>query len=243
MRNLRRILKHGLTKALTCLQDNLWPVLFSEPWLLISSPSQNEGKYKMETQCGIILLAAGSSSRLGKPKQSLLFKQSTLLEHSIQAALESIADQVIVVLGAHAETNRPAVNEQKLSVIVNALWQEGMAASIRCGLQYLLEKIPSIQSALFMVCDQPYINAALLNKLVTLQRQTGHAIVASEYSGTTGIPAIFDKKLFPGLLQLKGDAGAKKLIVQQQDKIATVPFPLGDIDIDTVADYNKLQKM
>lgn len=196
----------------------------------------------METQCGIILLAAGSSSRLGEPKQSLLYHQSTLLEHSIHAALQSMADQVITVLGASAATIKLNIKDEKLSVVVNELWQEGIASSIRCGLQYLLKRMPVVQSALFMVCDQPYISAALLNKLVTLQRQTGAAIVASEYAGTTGIPAIFDETLFADLLQLKGDAGAKKLIMQQPGKIAAVPFPLGNIDIDTAADYTRLQK-
>jgi len=197
----------------------------------------------MEESCGIILLAAGASSRLGTPKQTLLYQQSTLLEHSIQAALESVAEQVIVVLGAYAATVQPAVKEKKLSIIVNGSWQEGMASSIRFGLQYLLSMAPAARGALFMVCDQPYISAGLLNKLVTLQRQTGNAIVASQYAETTGIPAIFDKKLFPGLLQLKGDTGAKKLILQHQDDMATVPFPLGDIDIDTAADFKRLQEM
>ncbi|MES1225911.1 MAG: nucleotidyltransferase family protein [Bacteroidota bacterium] len=197
----------------------------------------------METHCGIILLAAGSSSRLGKPKQSLRFNHSTLLQHSIQAALESVADKVIVVFGAYREEINLKTNEQKLFVVVNELWKEGIASSIRCGLQYLLEKMPAVQNALFMVCDQPYTNSSLLNKLVTLQMQTGQLIVASEYAGTAGIPAVFNKELFHGLLQLKGDTGAKKLIMQQQDKVTTVSFPLGDIDIDTDADYNRLQKM
>jgi molybdenum cofactor cytidylyltransferase len=196
----------------------------------------------MENKYGIILLAAGSSSRLGQPKQSLLFNHSTLLEHSIEAAVKSIVNHVIVVLGANAETNNPAVKEKKLSLVINEFWQEGIASSIRCGLQYLMQKWPGVQAALFMVCDQPYINTALLDKLVNLHRQTGDSIVASEYAGTKGIPAIFDKKLFPGLLQLKGDAGAKKIIMQQQGNIAAVPFPLGDIDIDTAADYDKLKK-
>jgi molybdenum cofactor cytidylyltransferase len=196
----------------------------------------------MKDQCGIILLAAGASSRLGMPKQSLLYKQATLLEHSIRAALESMAGQVILVLGAGAAAIQPGIEDKRLSVVINEQWQEGIASSIRCGLQYLCTKEPAVESALFMVCDQPYINAALLNKLVTLQRQKGHAIVASEYAAATGIPAIFDKKLFPALLQLKGDAGAKKLI-RQQDDMATVSFPLGNIDIDTAADYDRLQKM
>ncbi|GAC1425612.1 MAG: hypothetical protein NVSMB7_02030 [Chitinophagaceae bacterium] len=197
----------------------------------------------MKDNCGIIILAAGASSRLGSPKQLLPYKQSTLLEHSIQVALESMADQVIVVLGANAGTIQPAAKNEKLFIVVNELWQEGMASSIRCGLQHLLGATPSVKSALFMVCDQPYISAALLNKLVTLQKRTGKAVVVSQYAETTGIPAIFDKKLFPGLLQLKGDTGAKKLILQHQDEMAVVPFPLGNIDIDTAADFNSLKGM
>ncbi|MEP6748262.1 MAG: nucleotidyltransferase family protein [Bacteroidota bacterium] len=193
----------------------------------------------MKNRCGIILLAAGSSSRFGEAKQLLRYGHTTLLEHSIHEALESLASEVIVVLGANAETIKPVIKKEKFSIIINALWQEGVASSIRCGLQYLVEKMPAVEAALFMACDQPYINASLLNKLVTLQQQTGDAIVASGYADTTGIPAIFDKKLFPALLQLKGDAGAKKIIMQQ-NKITTVPFPLGDIDIDTAADYTRL---
>lgn len=179
---------------------------------------------------------------MGTPKQLLPYKQTTLLEHSIEEALASKAGQLVVVLGAHAEMVRPAVREKKLSVIINKSWQEGMSSSIRCGLQYLLEEIPAVQSALFMACDQPYISAVLLNKLVTLQQQTGRAIVASQYAATTGIPAIFDKQLFPGLLALEGDSGAKKLILQHQYHVATVPFPLGNIDIDTAADADRMQK-
>ena len=93
-----------------------------------------------------------------------------------------------------------------------------------------------------MVCDQPYINTVLLNKLITLQRQTGHSIVASKYAKTAGIPAIFSRDLFPELLQLTGDKGARKLIEQQKEAVATVAFPLGTIDIDTMADYESLQK-
>ena len=199
----------------------------------------------MEDNCGIIILAAGSSFRMGTPKQALLYKDTTLLKYSIATALASIAQKVVVVLGAGAESLQPGIDihDKKLAVIVNNQWQEGMAASIRCGLNGLLTEIPALQSALFMVCDQPFVSADLLNKLVTLQKEEGHAIVASKYAETTGIPAIFDKKLFNDLLQLKGDAGAKKIMMQQPDAVAAIAFPLGGIDIDTAADYNKLKKM
>jgi len=124
----------------------------------------------MEEQCGIVILAAGASSRLGSPKQLLVYHQQTLLMHSIHAAVQSVAQQVVVVLGAGAENILPAMNKHnKLAIVINAAWQEGMASSICCGLHYLLHKTPGLQSALFMACDQPYISAGLIDKLVNLQ--------------------------------------------------------------------------
>ncbi|MEP6727588.1 MAG: nucleotidyltransferase family protein [Bacteroidota bacterium] len=197
----------------------------------------------MKEQCDIIILAAGSSSRLGTPKQLLPYNQNTLIQHSIEVALASSAGRVIVVLGPNAEAMRPGIVNDKLGFIINEQWQEGIASSIRCGLLYLLNQLPAPQNVLFMVCDQPFINTDLLDKLITLQEQTGHAIVASKYAETKGIPAIFGKELFPELLELKGDMGAKKLIAQQKDRISTVSFPPGNIDIDTETDYRHLQKM
>ena len=198
----------------------------------------------MEHPCDIVLLAAGSSSRLGGPKQLLMYKEHTLLQHSIQIALASLANRVIVVLGANAGIIATGIakEDDRLTCITNDQWQEGLASSIRCGLQYLLSQKPAPQNVLFMVCDQPYINTVLLNKLITLQRQTGHSIVASKYAKTAGIPAIFSRDLFPELLQLTGDKGARKLIEQQKEAVTTVAFPLGTIDIDTMEDYESLQK-
>jgi molybdenum cofactor cytidylyltransferase len=196
----------------------------------------------MKDRCAIIVLAAGASSRLGTPKQNLLFNESTLLEHSIHEALHSTAGHVMVVLGAQAAAIQPVIQNIKLSFIVNEQWQEGMASSIRCGLHCLLKKQPAVPAVLLMVCDQPYISTALLDKLVTLQEETGYDIVASSYGNTKGIPAVFGKKLFPALLDLKGDTGAKKIIMNQVTDLAVVDFPLGTIDIDTGEDYVLIQK-
>ena len=194
----------------------------------------------MKQPCDIIILAAGSSSRLGSPKQLLAFNQTNLLNNSIETALASVAQRVLVVLGANAQMLKSSIKNNQLHIVVNELWEEGIASSIRCGLTYLLAQIPAPKNILFMVCDQPYITTELIDKLITLQKP-GKDIVASEYAGTAGIPAVFNKTLFPALLQLKGDAGAKKIIAQQKNKVLTVSFPLGDIDIDTVADYQDLQ--
>lgn len=194
-------------------------------------------------QCGIVLLAAGASSRLGTPKQQLVFGETTLLQHSINIALGAPAAMVVVVLGAGVAGIDLPKPTDKLSFVVNNQWQEGMASSIRCGLSHLVQQYPQIQNVLFMACDQPYVSVELLHKLVTLQQETGKPVVASQYADTAGIPAIFHATLFPELMQLTGDRGARKLIERHRQDVTTVSFPQGQIDIDTGEDYQNLQKM
>ena len=195
----------------------------------------------MQEELAVIVLAAGASSRLGKPKQNLLFKQTTLLQYSIDTALESKAGSVLVILGAKADAIQIAQHNPELHCLINDQWAEGMASSIRCGITHLVNYHPSVTSVVLMACDQPYINTALLNKLVTLQQETSAAIVASRYGNTKGIPAIFSRQLFPELLQLTGDTGAKKIIAKYTGNLETVDFPLGLIDIDTPDDYKSIQ--
>lgn len=189
---------------------------------------------------GIVLLAAGSSSRLGKLKQTLPYGDSTLLDHSVLAALSSIATKIIVVTNKSLESHQHTRHE-KLVEIINEDPAEGMASSIRLGLQTLVTTLPEVNAVLFMACDQPYVDTMVLDNLVTLHKKTGKNIVASKYGGSVGIPAVFSKPLFPALLALQGDAGAKKIILQYPGEIDTFSFPLGNIDIDTAADYEQLQ--
>lgn len=93
-----------------------------------------------------------------------------------------------------------------------------------------------------MVCDQPYVTSALLNNLMIVHQKTRKHIVACSYENTFGTPVFFHKTLFPELLQLKGDVGARGLIRQHPDEVGTVLFPEGKIDIDTNADYKNFQK-
>jgi molybdenum cofactor cytidylyltransferase len=124
-------------------------------------------------------------------------------------------------------------------VVENDGWEEGIASSIRCGLNALLEIMPDIEHAIFMVCDQPFVTARLLNELVEVCADTGSDIVACAYGGTVGTPALFSKNYFPALLELQGDEGAKKLLKQYSDAVGVISFPKGDIDIDTMKDYEE----
>jgi molybdenum cofactor cytidylyltransferase len=191
--------------------------------------------------CAIIILAAGNSSRLGKPKQLLPFNGKNLLQHSIDIAVESGLGPVLVVLGANYEMIQNEIQSQAVTVIVNNDWQEGMSTSIRCGINALSATFPAVDGALFMVCDQPYVSTFLLQEIIETQHKTRQPIVASSYAQTVGIPAFFHRSLFPSLLALKGDAGAKKIMQQNATQVATVFFELGNIDIDTLQDYTSLE--
>jgi molybdenum cofactor cytidylyltransferase len=189
---------------------------------------------------GVIILAAGSSSRLGQPKQNLIFQGKTLLQMAIDNALASVCETVVVVLGGNVSAIQPTIAGQPVSVIVNPDWQEGMASSIRCGLVELQRISQSFSSALLMLCDQPFADSKVLNQLVQKKIDSGMLIIASSYNGIAGTPALFDISIFPELLQLTGQEGAKKLLTNHADKVLAVPFASGGIDIDTMEDYDRL---
>jgi molybdenum cofactor cytidylyltransferase len=115
-----------------------------------------------------------------------------------------------------------------------------MASSIRCGLNALLEIAPSSEGVILMVCDQPYVTSSLLTNLVTEHKTSGKPIITCSYENTFGPPTFFHKSTFQELLQLKGDAGARKIVQQYSDNIGIIPFPKGNIDIDTQSDYENL---
>ncbi len=190
---------------------------------------------------GIVLLAAGESIRMGRPKQLLKYGDLTLLQHSIQVAHEADVSTIIVVLGAHADSMNNDFNT-KTVFVTNNNWNEGMASSIQFGVKSLLEKDAEIEGFILMVCDQPYANSLLLNTLIETYQSTGKQIVASGYDNTFGPPVFFHKLFFPELLQLKGDVGAKSVIKKHERQVKIVLFPEGSIDIDTDADYQKLLK-
>lgn len=189
---------------------------------------------------GLIILAAGSSSRLGEPKQNLVFDNKTLLQRAIDAGNGAGCDPVIVVLGANAGTIVPVISGQEnILIVINPEWQEGIASSIRTGLAEI-EKDERVKSVIIMLCDQPFADAALIQKLIITKQRSGKDIVACSYAGTIGVPALFDRTLFAGLMKLQGQDGAKKILKNHPNDIITIEFDKGHIDIDTKDDYNAL---
>ena len=190
--------------------------------------------------CGIVLLAAGASSRLGKPKQLLPYKGTTLLKHAVQLAVDAALKPIVIVVGANANILNIEIEESQANIVMNETWQEGMASSIRTGLQKMLELEPTINSVIMMVCDQPFVTVQLLQDLMAKHIETGKPIIASNYKNNLGTPALFDATIFSELMQLKGDTGAKKILSNHPEWVAAIDFPMGEIDIDTEEDYKKL---
>ena len=190
---------------------------------------------------GVILLAAGASVRLGKAKQLLEFRNQTLLRRSAETALK-VSAQVVVTLGARSEITRREIEDLSVLIADNKDWEAGMGGSVKIGLEKLLGTNEKLEGVIIMVCDQPFVSIGLLEKMTAKYRATDAPLVACEYENILGVPALFAAKLFPELLALESELGAKHLIKKHRAEVVSVPFPEGAFDIDTLADYEKLLK-
>lgn len=190
--------------------------------------------------CGIVIMAAGASTRFGKPKQLLQYRGKTLLDHAVNEAINAKADAVVLILGKNADMFQKEIDKEKVRVVINKDWEEGMASSVRLGLNTLLKSKPYMDAVIFMVCDQPHISSSVLNELIITQQKTTKQIVTCNYGGSIGPPALFHKKYFKELAKLNGDVGARNIIQQNMHDVATIQFPEGKIDIDTKEDYDAL---
>lgn len=187
---------------------------------------------------GIIILAAGKSSRMGTPKQNLVYQDETLLNRSIRMASESNASNLLVVLGAFAESIE---KKKEVHYILNSNWNQGMGSSVALGMREILNKTSQLSGVLLMLCDQPFVTKELLNQLIkTFHQQTAEIIVACEYEETIGVPVLFGKKWFEELQRLGGKMGAQKIIRTHLQETIKVPFPQGKWDIDTPERYQAL---
>ena len=190
----------------------------------------------------IILLAAGSSSRFGSPKQLAQNNGMSLIHHSVSEAIKVNSD-VIVVLGANLDIVKKEIENFPIQIVYNKNWEAGMSSSIRCGITALLNRNPLAEAAIIVVIDQPFLSSTIIADLIEKYEATKKPVVACAYKDVIGTPALFDKSFFQPLLELKGQSGAKKIISQNKNAVVTIPFPLGHIDIDTKEDYENLKNL
>ncbi|MBH8559158.1 nucleotidyltransferase family protein [Hymenobacter negativus] len=186
----------------------------------------------------LLLLAAGASTRMGRPKQLLPYHGRTLLRHAAETAVASGCAPIVLVTGALHEELLTEVAGLPIQAVHNADWATGMASSIRAGLGALPETAPA--AVLIMLTDQPLVTPQLLRELMARQQQTQAPIVAAAYGDTLGVPAIFAPTMLPELLQLQGQQGAGRLIASLGAAVGRVPFPAGLLDVDTPEDYAAL---
>lgn len=184
-----------------------------------------------------IILAAGASRRMGGIKQLLEWQNQSLLEHAIRMAQTFLNGRVIVVLGAHAETIQAATDLNNVTTIFNPDWQEGIASSIRMGIQALPE---TATAALILLSDQPLIRPGLVQNLLIGWQNEPARIAACQYGDSVGVPVIFPSGYFRRLLELKGDQGAKRLLLEFDDSLLKFPLSEAPLDIDTISDFNHL---
>lgn len=189
---------------------------------------------------GLVILAAGGSFRLGRPKQLVPYRGRSLLRHTAETATGSLCRPVLVVLGAHAANLEGEVVGLPVLVVKNLLWRQGMATSLRRGLQALEAAADETAAVVVALCDQPLITVEILNGLVRAYRTEGRQIIASAYAGCLGVPALFDRRFFPELMTLEGEEGARRIIVRHAEEVHGVAFPGGALDIDTQEDCERL---
>ncbi|UYZ64636.1 nucleotidyltransferase family protein [Hymenobacter weizhouensis] len=189
----------------------------------------------------VILLAAGSSSRLGRPKQLLPYRGQTLLRRAAETAVEAAAGApVVVVTGAVHEELLPELTGLLVAPVRCAGWERGMGASLKMGLAMLDSLCTNWTTVTVMLCDQPLVTPTLLRELDATAARTGRPIIASEYEGVRGVPVLFSEEAVMLLRALPDAAGAAQLLRQHPELVATVPFAGGAVDVDTEVAYAAL---
>ena len=162
----------------------------------------------------VVILAAGSSSRLGYAKQLVHFRGKMLLQHSIDAASHFQFCSNTVVVGARAHEILEHTELKIFSAVINEDWEEGMASSIRLGLKHAIDKVKDLEHIIVLLADQPFVNVQVIENLISKHIE-----------------------------QITADQGAKKLLKDQNFKYNTVKFDQGTIDVDTAEDVMRLKQL
>jgi molybdenum cofactor cytidylyltransferase len=210
---------------------------------------------QMQSSTAAIILAAGSSSRMGTEHYKLLLPlgDRPVLAHVITATLTSHARPIILVLGHRAEQVRAAiahyVAHPSITLVENPNYLQGMSTSLRLGLQILMQdsyrsESPSYSptGALVILGDQPLMTPQILDTLIEARQTTGKRIIAPLYNGKRGNPVLFDASLFSELMEVTGDEGGRSVIERHRQDVATVEVgnTVATYDVDTWEAYQQV---
>ena len=199
---------------------------------------------------GAIVLAAGGSTRLGHSKQLVVHEGRALVVRAVDAAREAGAHPVVVVLGAEADAVDAVLRQRAVVRVVNPRWADGVGTSLAAGLSAIVEHAPAVHGVLIALADQPLVDGASLERLMTAwraadARATGSeeplTIAAATYAGTVGVPAIFGRAHFAALRALPPASGASVLLRTAGGRVIEVGIPEAAIDVDTPDDLARLR--
>jgi molybdenum cofactor cytidylyltransferase len=204
------------------------------------TPSQKASRARV----GAIILAAGTSSRMGQAKQLLPLGSSTVLAQTLEHARAAGVDEVVLVLGSSAEPIRHQLSPSLLAgvkVVVNQSYEQGMAGSLRAGLSVL---DPQSAAALIILGDQPFTSPQTLDQIIRAYRDSGAPIVIPTCQGTRGNPVLLDRSVFSEAMALEGDVGCRAIFGNYLERIVNVEVEDTGIllDIDDREDYERLAK-
>ena len=187
-----------------------------------------------------VVLAAGASSRMGRPKLTIPLDGVPMLERVLKTLRRSTVDRVVVVLGANAAELRAQVRFEGETVVVNQGFADGMSGSLRLG----LGSVRDAEAAIIVLGDQPFLLPATIDRLVAEHRASGAAIVVPTFHGNRGNPVLFDRSIFPQIARVSGDVGAKSVVQSNASDVLEVE--VGDrgvlVDLDTPSDLRRESK-
>lgn len=188
----------------------------------------------------ILLLAAGSSSRMGQLKQLLPWGEQSLIEHQIQTLLQT-GYPVNVVIGSNSELILPVIEKFPTNTFINTDWESGMGSSISFGIGQIIQLFPEAEGVLITLLDQPLLTTSYIEKMLVAWQPNSQQIMCSRSSsGWTGVPVLFDQCYFKELTGLKNDEGAKKIVNRHEKKVILLDG--GELldDMDTPETYQQL---
>jgi molybdenum cofactor cytidylyltransferase len=191
---------------------------------------------------GVMILAAGEASRMGKAKMLLPYNETTILGHILNEVNALSPDIIKIVTGHYHDLIKKAIVAQQASITFNPNYMSGMSSSIQLGLAEMQKDYPQLAFVIIMVSDQPFINRFILSNLIDQKIQMHKGIVAASYNGILGTPVLLSDNYFEHLHKLTGDKGARGILQQFPNDTASVDFELGELDIDTDEDYRQFCK-
>jgi molybdenum cofactor cytidylyltransferase len=187
-----------------------------------------------------MILAAGGSRRMGRAKQLLRVGGRSLVRRAAEAAVAAGCAPVVVVVGARAHDVEGELLGCGIEIARNEGWERGIGTSIRAGVAHVLALPHQPSAMMIMLCDQPQVGAAVLERLMKAHAGAGRRVTAAEFDGTLGPPVIVDAALFPALLGLPDDRGAKALWMERPEIVQRVACPAAGVDLDTPEDFERL---